>query len=45
MTGIFLIADGPDLERSSLLHQANKMRGWLQLDEVIRTGRPAARDP
>jgi SAM-dependent methyltransferase len=40
-----LVAEGPDLERSSLLHQANKMRGWLQLDEVIRTGRPAARDP
>ena len=40
-----LVVEGPDLERSSLLHQANKMRGWLQLDEVIRTGRPAARDP
>ena len=40
-----LIDEGPDLERSGLLHQANKMRGWLQLDEVIRTGRPAPRDP
>jgi hypothetical protein len=40
-----LIDEGPDLERSSLIHQANKMRGWLQLDEVLRTGRPAPRDP
>ena len=36
-----LVDEGPDLERASLLHQANKMRGWLELDQVIRTGRPA----
>ena len=30
---------GPELERSGLLHQVNKMRGWLELPEVIRSGR------
>jgi hypothetical protein len=40
-----LLDQGPELERSSLLHQVNKMRGWLQLDEVIRTGKPAPKDP
>ena len=37
-----LVDEGPDLERAGLLHQVNKMRGWLELDEVIRSGRPAA---
>jgi O-methyltransferase domain len=32
-------------ERFSLMHQVNKIRGWLDLPEVIRTGRPAPRDP
>ncbi len=40
-----LVDEGPDLERSSLLHQVNKMTGWLQLADVVRTGRPAAKDP
>jgi len=40
-----LVEPGPLLERSSLIHQTNKMRGWLELPEVIRTGRPAPRDP
>ncbi len=40
-----LVDPGPLLERSGLIHQANKMRGWLELPEVIRTGRPAPRHP
>jgi hypothetical protein len=40
-----LVEGGPDLERSGLMHQVNKMRGWLELSDVIRTGRPAPRDP
>lgn len=39
-----LLDDGPDLERSGLLHMANRLRGLLDLDEVIRTGRPPERD-
>jgi SAM-dependent methyltransferase len=39
-----LVEEGPDLERAGILHHANKMRGWLELSEVIRTGRPAPRD-
>lgn len=38
-----LVDEGPDLERAGLLHQVNKVRGWLELPEVIRTGRPASR--
>jgi 2-polyprenyl-3-methyl-5-hydroxy-6-metoxy-1,4-benzoquinol methylase len=38
-----LVDEGPDLERSGLLHQVNKLRGWLELPEVIRTGEPSAR--
>jgi len=40
-----LVDDGPDLERSGLLHEVNKYRGWLELPDIIRTGRPLARDP
>lgn len=40
-----LVDEGPDLERSGLLHLANRVRGWLELPEVIRTGRPLQRDP
>lgn len=40
-----LVDEGPELERSGLLHQVNKVRGWLELPEVIRTGRPLPRDP
>lgn len=36
-----LLDEGPELERSGLLHHANKVRGWLELPEVIRTGEPA----
>lgn len=40
-----LVDEGPDLERSGLLHLANRVRGWLDLPEVIHTGRPLQRDP
>ncbi len=40
-----LVDEGPELERWGLLHQVNKLRGWLELPEVIRTGRPLPRDP
>jgi SAM-dependent methyltransferase len=40
-----LVDAGPDLERSGLLHQGNKLRGWLELSEVIRAGKPATRGP
>ncbi|OFW58856.1 MAG: hypothetical protein A2133_02185, partial [Actinobacteria bacterium RBG_16_64_13] len=40
-----LVDEGPELERAGLLHQANKLRGWLELPEVIRTGRPVPKDP
>jgi len=40
-----LVDEGPEFERFGLLHQVNKLRGWLELPEVIRTGRPAPRDP
>lgn len=36
-----LVDEGPDLERAGLIHEANKLRGWLDLPEVLRTGRPA----
>jgi 3-hydroxy-5-methyl-1-naphthoate 3-O-methyltransferase len=39
-----LVDAGPDLERSSLLHQANKARGWLELPYVLENGRPPARE-
>lgn len=34
-----LVDDGPKLERFGILHQVSKMRGWLELPEVIRTGK------
>lgn len=39
-----LVDPGPELERSWLLHQANKARGWLELPHVLETGRPPARE-
>ncbi|MCX8033230.1 MAG: methyltransferase [Thermoleophilia bacterium] len=38
-----LVEKGPDFERNGLLHQVNKTRGWLELPEVIRTGKPVRR--
>lgn len=38
-----LVEEGPELERSGLLHQVNKMRGWLELPAVIRSGEPSPR--
>ena len=40
-----LLDEGPDLERSGLLHLANRVKGWLDLPEVIRTGKSLPRDP
>jgi 2-polyprenyl-3-methyl-5-hydroxy-6-metoxy-1,4-benzoquinol methylase len=39
-----LVEEGPELERARLLHHVNKMRGWLQLDQVIRTGKAVPKD-
>jgi hypothetical protein len=38
-----LVDEGPELERSGLMHQVNKMRGWLELPAVIRSGEPSPR--
>ncbi len=40
-----LVDKGPESERFGLVHQVSKLRGWLELPEVIRTGRPVPRDP
>jgi hypothetical protein len=40
-----LVDEGPELERFGLLHRTNKLRNWLELPRVIRTGKPAPRDP
>lgn len=40
-----LTDEGPDLERSGILHFTNRVRGWLDLPEVIRSGRPLPKDP
>ena len=40
-----LVEEGPKRERYSLLHEANKLRGWLTLPEVIRTGKPVPPHP
>jgi SAM-dependent methyltransferase len=40
-----LVDPGPDLERWGLLHQARKARGWLELSDVIQTGKAQRRDP
>ena len=34
-----LAGEGPGSERFGILHQVNKVRGWLELPEVIRTGK------
>lgn len=34
-----LVDEGPESERFGILHQVSKMRGWLELPEVIRTGK------
>jgi SAM-dependent methyltransferase len=38
-----LLDGGPESERAGLVHQVNKLRGWLELPEVIRSGTPATR--
>ncbi len=40
-----LYDQGPELERAALLHRFNRVRGMLELSEVIRTGEPTHRDP
>ena len=35
-----LIDPGPDLERDSILHQTSIVRGWLELPQILREGRP-----
>ena len=40
-----LVDPGPQLERWGLLHQARKAWGWLDLPEIIRTGKAPPRDP
>lgn len=39
-----LVDPGPNLERWGLLHQARKAWGWLELPEIIRTGKTPPRD-
>jgi SAM-dependent methyltransferase len=39
-----LVDEGPELERAALLHRVNRLRGWLELPEVIRSGKPTPRD-
>ncbi len=39
-----LVDPGPQLERWQLLHQARKIRGWLELPEIIKTGATPPRD-
>lgn len=38
-----LLEGGSETERAGLLHQANKLRGWLELPEVIRSGGPLSK--
>jgi SAM-dependent methyltransferase len=40
-----LVDEGPELERAALLHRVSRVRGLLDLPEVIRTGKPSRRDP
>jgi hypothetical protein len=40
-----LVDPGPNLERWGLVHQARKAWGWLELPEIIRTGKAPPRDP
>jgi len=36
-----LLEGAPETERAGLMHTVNKLRGWLDLPEVIRSGQPA----
>lgn len=38
------VPPAPELERSSLLHQAHKFEGWLRLADIVKKGRASA-DP
>lgn len=40
-----LLPGGRRPERYGILHQASKLRGWLELPLVIRSGKPGPRDP
>lgn len=35
---------GPELERATLVHRASRVRGLLELPDVIRRGKPSKRD-
>lgn len=39
-----LVDSGPEFERAGLLHLANRVRGWSDLVDVVKTGQPAKRD-
>lgn len=39
-----LVDSGPDFERAGLLHLANRVHGWSNLVDVVKTGQPAKRD-
>jgi SAM-dependent methyltransferase len=39
----YLLTDSPETMVSILGHNRSMLKSWVQLDEVIRTGRPAAR--
>lgn len=39
-----LADEGPEQERAALLHRVNRVRGLLELPDVIRTGKPTPRD-
>ena len=41
----FLTADGPHSILAMAQHQANCLRNWAQLAQVVKTGRPAKRMP
>ncbi len=38
-----LVDEGPELERASLLHRVGRVRGLLDLPDIIRTGMPTSR--
>ncbi|MBU2503078.1 methyltransferase domain-containing protein [bacterium] len=38
-----LLPDSPDTKASIIGHNATMMKSWIQLPEVLRTGKPAAR--
>jgi SAM-dependent methyltransferase len=39
-----LVGSGPEMERAALLHRVNRVKGLLDLPQVIRTGQPTRRD-